>query len=654
MVDYPLSFDNDYTPALVERAWTKLLEGGTIDFSLLRPHIAASWEFCRQSNVDVHASGDIRNRLDPEELMEENSLLLKVAAPHMIQLYGLLKGKGYCLFMVTPEGYNIHLFGDRDMVSHAEKVNVVPGANDAETCRGTTAVGIALAKGAPVQVFGPEHYCQTYHDWYCSAAPIKTADQRLLAVINVANRDPALHPAYVLTLVGMTAKTIEAEMNYRILSGDYDRSKHRIASLVAHSSEPTLIFNEKDQLIHFNNGAQKLLGAGDSVLLGSKAQDLIANYKIAKGGMAVGRKWMELRFSARLNNRKLEAELKNLASPGAGPVGTMIVLKEPSVTTSSKPTLLAPRYSFSDFIHKNRDMEIIIEEARMIAATDHGVLLEGESGTGKEVLAQAIHNESRRRGFPFIAINCAAIPRDLIQSELFGYVRGAFTGANKEGHVGKFERADKGTVFLDEIGDMPLEAQANLLRVLQEKVVVPVGGMEPRPVDVRIIAATNKRLNNAVDSGSFRSDLYYRLSVMNLRLPPLRERGGDVWALIGHFLKKHSNGIDAIGQVEFDPQVKIIIERYEWPGNTRELENAVIYMLAKMTDNRVRVRDLPKQLIEATGISPRERIDRIDTLECQAMRRALRQCEGNTAKAAELLGISRATLYRKIKKYKIA
>lgn len=655
MAEYDLMHDNeDYVPVAVERAWTKLAEDKTIDHALLRPHIASSWEYCRQSNIDVHIPEAMAGPIDPEELMENNSLLLQVAVPHMIQLYDLLKGKGYCLFLVSPEGFNMHLFGDRDMVSHAEKVNVVPGANDAESSRGTTAVGISLSQGIPVQVFGLEHYCQIYHDWYCSAAPIKTADQRLLAAINIANRDPTLHPAYILTLVSMTAKAIGTEMSYRLLSGDYERSRHRMSSLVAHSPDPTLVFNERDQLIHFNNGARRLLETNGSALLGCKAQDLIDNYKIARGGMAVGRKWMELRFSAILNNLKVEAELKNLSVPGAKSSGTMIVLKEPVAASVQTPTLLAPRYSFRDFIHKSREMVFILEEAKMVAATDHGVLLEGESGTGKEVLAQAIHSDSQRRSYPFIAINCAAIPRELIQSELFGYVRGAFTGANKEGQVGKFERAHKGTIFLDEIGDMPLEAQANLLRVLQEKVVVPVGGMEPRQVDVRIIAATNKCLKSAVEAGGFRSDLYYRLSVMSLRLPPLRERVEDIWALIEYFLEKHSNGIKTIDTLEFDPDVKRIMERYDWPGNTRELENAVIYLLTKMKGNRVGPGDLPQQLVERAGGIPFEKVERIDDLECQAIQKALVQCGGNTARAAKMLGISRATLYRKIKKYHLA
>ena len=313
---------------------------------------------------------------------------------------------------------------------------------------------------------------------------------------------------------------------------------------------------------------------------------------------------------------------------------------------------------FHHIIGESQDLERVKEEARMAAESPSTVLIQGESGTGKELFARAIHFQGSRGRAPFIPINCAAIPEQLLESELFGYEEGAFTGAKRGGKAGKFELANKGTIFLDEIGDMPLHLQAKLLRVLQESAIEKIGGTEYIPIDVRIIAATNKNLEQKVIEGEFREDLYYRLNVIPLNIPPLRDRMEDIDILVDSLLKKCNRKlgkrIDAIGA-----EALRILRNYPWPGNVRELENTIEYAVNMCSGNEISEEDFPKRLKAEEDIEQDRvhgKIMTIQELESREIKKALRFCEGSKQpidQAAELLGISRATLYRKIKEYQL-
>jgi transcriptional regulator with PAS, ATPase and Fis domain len=277
------------------------------------------------------------------------------------------------------------------------------------------------------------------------------------------------------------------------------------------------------------------------------------------------------------------------------------------------------------------------------------VLITGESGTGKEVFAQAIHNASNRRGGPFVAINCAAIPRDLLASELFGYDEGAFTGARRGGNIGKFELADGGTLFLDEIGDMPLDMQVVLLRVIEERNLVRIGGKKSIPVNVRIIAATHKDLAHEVANNRFRADLYYRLNVINIQLPPLRDRKGDIPLLVNKFAS-----LLQWREVRIDSDAQSAIINYSWPGNIRELRNVIESALGQSDDGVISLSALPENIRSSTHLNAAAekpaipRIIPMKKLESDIIRDALDKCNGNVSLAARQLGISRSTVYRKL------
>lgn len=314
-------------------------------------------------------------------------------------------------------------------------------------------------------------------------------------------------------------------------------------------------------------------------------------------------------------------------------------------------------YNFDMILGQSRVMQDTRNKARSVGRSDSTVLLTGESGTGKELFAQSIHNASHRNAGPFLAVNCGAIPRDLVQSELFGYEDGAFTGSRRGGAAGKFELADGGTLFLDEIGDMPLEAQASLLRVLQEGEVMRIGGKRPLKVNVRIIAATNRDLKKDIEHGSFRRDLYFRLNVISLPIPPLRARKEDIKELTDWFCGKICRALGRNRALFSDSALKLM-ESYDWPGNVRELENIVERTINLTEVEEIRDKDLPEEMYLPTDMNLAIHGGNIQNYSLKESEKTLIECclaekKGNLRQVAIALKLSRGALYNKLKRYGI-
>ena len=316
-------------------------------------------------------------------------------------------------------------------------------------------------------------------------------------------------------------------------------------------------------------------------------------------------------------------------------------------------SLLSARFDLDDIVGRSRAIQSAKDFARRIADKEDTVLVTGESGTGKEMFAHALHNLSRRRNNPFIKVNCASIPLELIEAELFGYEPGAFTGASSRTKIGKFQMAEGGTLFLDEVGDMPPEMQAKLLRVIQEKEVERLGGNRPFRVDFRIIAATNKDLGQAIEQRIFRSDLYYRLNVLPLALPPLRERDEDIELLVRVFLKREARRQNA-SVLQISASTLACLCAYPWPGNVRELFNALTFSANRTENGTIEPSDLPLHIQNASR-SGRPRASHATCLRSasehaqrEAIREALEQANGCKTRAARLLNVSRSTLYKKM------
>jgi len=362
-----------------------------------------------------------------------------------------------------------------------------------------------------------------------------------------------------------------------------------------------------------------------------------------------------------LENRKLECNINvspvKLESKYIGYV--ILVKKIDSIrNVVRKIAGFSSKYTFESIITNNKRMLSVIEEAKKIAENECSVLITGESGTGKELFAHSIHNSSNRCKGPFIAINCAALPKDLVESELFGYEKSAFTGASKEGNPGKFELANRGTIFLDEIGELPLEIQSKLLRVLDNHTITRIGGNFERKLDVRVIAATNRNLNEEINKNNFRSDLYYRLNVFNVRLIPLRERPEDIELCADYFLQRLNDKNQRMNK-SFDKEFINLIKDYNWPGNVRELENVIqrAYYLSK--DEVINYSFIPEYIngnIKGEEIKDKEEKSKPPTLEEMERKliiQALKYCNGNVINASKIIGVGKSTLYRKIEKYRL-
>lgn len=523
--------------------WNEFIKTGDISHKVKR-EIADSWRRCKGYKVNpMSGKGLDTEKLSIRAITEKNKELMSVAKPIMENIYSIVKGSGFAIFLTDRDGYIIDIIGDKEILEEANNLNFKRGALWCERTVGTNAIGTAIYLNKPIQTVGAEHFGLDQHSWTCSAAPIHDDTGNIIGCIDMSGYCNSVH-SHTLGMVTAAAQSIGI-------------------------------------LIKFKN----------------------KNYRI--------------------NNKNIT---KNKAL-----------------------------YNFDDIITEDKAMIEMISLAKKAAKSECNILIEGESGTGKELIAQSIHNCSNRVSEPFIAINCGAIPRELVESELFGYEGGAFTGASKDGKIGKFELADKGTIFLDELGELPLDIQTKLLRVLDSGRVSRIGSEFERQLDIRVVGATNRVLKNEIKKKNFRDDLYYRINVINIKTVPLRERNNDVGVLARYFIKelnsKNNSYIRHISNSYINE-----LKKYDWPGNVRELKN-VIERDYYLSDNDL-IEEHNNLEIEKSETKNRERSRKLNIIpmnvaEKKIIKNALDKCDGNIVKVAKFLNMSRSTLYRKIKKYNI-
>ncbi|GMO01272.1 sigma-54 interaction domain-containing protein [Parageobacillus thermoglucosidasius] len=445
-----------------------------------------------------------------------------------------------------------------------------------------------------------------------------------------------------------------------------------IEGLLSFITDPVLVVDAKGHIVHTNSAAEQMLERSQIIMIGKHVTEFVQSASLSQyikqgkpaANLAVcmmNAKGARLEFSCRLHPLLVDAQVE----------GAILFFTKPALRQEQEKSFrYGTRFSLDDVIGSSPAITALKEQVMKIAKSESTVLIRGESGTGKEVLAQSIHRLSHRNKGPFVAINCAAIPEALLESELFGYEEGAFTGAKKGGKPGRFELAKGGTLFLDEIGDMPLYLQAKLLRVLQERRIERVGGTKSIEVDVRIIAATHKDLESMIANNQFREDLYFRLNVIPLYVPPLRERKEDLYELIQYYMHKFCKRFGKEPK-RFSSQALKKIFNYRWPGNIRELENMVEYIVNLEIGDLVTVSSLPAPIREMPEDQHRDTAEethepqtvshlskslyKVNEVEEQLIIQALQRFGTSTEgkrKAAEALGISLATLYRKLEKMK--
>jgi transcriptional regulator with PAS, ATPase and Fis domain len=410
------------------------------------------------------------------------------------------------------------------------------GANWQESVRGTNAIGTALASRRVVNVFGSEHFCRENHFLTCSAAPILDPQGEIVGILNISGHY-RLHEPHLLGSVVSAARAIENRLLLENTQKQLVTTYLQMSSIMDVVPEGLLFIDSKGLITGINQNGSNILGISPHECIGRPLDTIFDDAGQWLGELRNGNGILNRTAKIEKSKGKSHTYSLRMASDKQENIGMIAsIRKDGTPVHSSVPGIVNYSYSFTDIIGDSPQIMETKRLSRIAARNNSTVLLQGESGTGKEMFAQAIHNASSHSAGPFIPINCGAIPVNLLESELFGYEEGAFTGAKKGGQPGKFEQARGGTIFLDEIGEMPMNLQVSLLRILQEKQVTRVGGQTPIPLDVRIIAASNKDLESEVQQGNFRLDLYYRLNVLTIDIPALRERKEDIIPLAKHFL----------------------------------------------------------------------------------------------------------------------
>ena len=649
-------------------AWESFLHTGAIEPDRLDPVIADSWRKCASSGVNP-GNGMGRNVLERyqlRELQEQNETIIHTAAPLMHNLYRFFQGSSFVVVLTDAQGYILELFGDDDRLRSAQKLNFLPGAKWQDDDVGTNAIGSVLAAGKPMQVSGAEHFCLRHHCWTCSAAPILDEEGKLTAVLDISGPAGSSY-SHTLGMVVAAAEAITMQLKMQRKNKELTLANKRLTSIFNTMSDGVILLDRTGVIHEANPVASRMLEKSNDEMVGHPIERILGSRTPHVHRMlSVSEPYsdVELMVTNKTGVSHCLTSGEPITDEQGNPGGGVVILRPINQVKS-----LVNRFSghitafrFSDIIGESPPIREAIRVAMLTASGDSNVLLQGESGTGKELFAQAIHHGSARRGGPYVALNCGAIPRELVGSELFGYEGGAFTGARREGRPGKFELAAGGTLFLDEIGDMPLEQQTALLRVIEEKTVTRIGGHRVIPTDVRLICASNKNLVQAVAQGIFRQDLYYRLNVISITVPPLRERGEDILLLFRHFLERlaKKQGVS----YTIDPAVPKFLLQYDWPGNVRELHNMVERAVNLAEDRVVSLRHFPVepkmptnggQLAE-TGLAKagladcRERARRQEEgAERARIMELLRECSGNISLVAKRLQVARSTVYRKIR-----
>jgi transcriptional regulator of acetoin/glycerol metabolism len=637
----------------------------------LRPEIFESWKRSKSAGVSpFEVANTVLDDDDLAQMLKDNETLVEIAHSYVKNLYTFLKGSNFVIALTERDGYVLDIVGLEGMIGErARQSSLVIGCSRNETYSGTCGIGTCLAVGEPIQIWGAEHYIRPHHHYVCSAAPIHDEEGHIIASIDVIGPVDNV-TVHTLAMVCAAADGIEKELKMRHAYDEIRMLNGKLFTTLQTLSQGIVMIDNEGVITQSNSSACDVLKLPNRDITGANIKDVLDFATTTCDIFSLSRNiWhREMRVTNAIGiPLSLSISSSILKDANDEKISTVLVLESRTrfKKAATKMSGFTAKYNFDEIIG-NSDVIIEIKQFGMLAAHgDSNVLILGESGTGKELLAQSIHNASSRPDAPFIAINCGSLPRGLVESELFGYEAGSFTGANKDGYPGKFELADGGTLFLDEIGDMPIDIQATLLRVLQTKEILRIGGKTPKRVNVRIIAATNVNLAEYIESKRFRKDLFYRLNVLTFRMPPLRHRRDDIELLLTQFIDTYNRrmGLDVKG---FTSTAMRYIMEYDWPGNIRELENMVERAMSLTSDDWLTERELGHEILMNNAIldsnmsfaptqfmRPFQSEATADKREEEAIRRALMAVKGNVTKAAGIVGIPKRTMYRRIDQYSI-
>jgi sigma-54 dependent transcriptional regulator, acetoin dehydrogenase operon transcriptional activator AcoR len=645
----------------LDKAWHSFVADG-VEIEGLSPEILQSWRRVRDT-FGVHAGQKRCTRLlTPSDLAHrrEQDDAYNLAQPILDEFGMRLTPSDHVLAWFDATGWMLSVAGNPATTERLAEINFCPGSNWREESAGTNGPGTALAERRPLEVFASEHFVEAWQAWDCCAAPVfAPGTGELLGVVDITGPWTA-HDVQGLVMARAIARAVEERL--RSARAVRDQVVDYAFRTAGQGGDGLFAVDANGRLLACNEAARRRLGFLTSEVPDSIREllELSLREKPADRDGELLVEWPggpgKVRLapvSVRYEQRTVGAVVRVIAGGASRPRAAARAAPAPSGGNVA-------RYDFGQILGESPAVQAAVGLARAAARNDLPVVLSGESGTGKELFAQAIHCASARGDGPFVAVNCGCIPAGLLEAELFGYEAGTFTGGRKEGNVGKFEEAGGGTLFLDEVSELSLQAQTALLRVLQEREVVRLGGSTPRRVDLRVLAATNKPLGEEIRAGRFRQDLFFRLNVLAIPAPPLRERRTDVALLARAFLRDAEAQVGRAG-LSFTAEAVSALEGYFWPGNVRELRNVVLRTAANAQGPALQASDLPEEVRAGRAGEPQRLQHRVPAgatagLEGdrETLLQALQASSWNVARTAQSLHVSRMTLYRWIRKHHLA
>ena len=631
--------------AVMRHARHILTERGEVADGLVNALVARSWRRCVDEGIAPVGRLEQAPYLSAAELArnaERNHELISIAQPVLEYVFSQTRGSGSMVILADKEGTLVQSLGDSNFLSRADRVALSAGTSWQESYRGTNAIGTALVEATPLVVHAGEHYLERNKFLTCAAAPIAAPDGQIMGVIDISGEQRSRHP-HTFGLVRAAAQMIENRL-FDVRHGNSLKLRfHPLVEGISTVAEGVIALSDDGWIVGANQAAMQLLNL------------IPVNLGVNSFARVFGLSFEDLlEWAQKRPGEPLLIEQGKLSAKNARLFVRIEMSNRPVPVTRSQAKTVVAHDALSALDTGDESFHAAIERMRRVLNKPIPILLQGESGVGKEWLAKAGHESGPRRNRPFVAVNCAALPESLIEAELFGYEAGAFTGARKEGMPGKIREAHGGTLFLDEIGDMPLALQGRLLRVLQERKVMPLGGSKPFEVDFNLVCATHQNLNSEQEAGKFRSDLYYRINGLTLILPPLRART-DFDVIINRLLEQ----LVPERRVTLSPELRIAFRDYHWPGNLRQLHNALRTACAMQDEDETVItlqhlsedlaRELRKTVRPTTDLPVPAAEQNLTAMSQSMIRQAIQSSAGNMSEAARRLGISRNTLYRHIK-----
>lgn len=663
-------FDETYNQH-VHEDWNNFINYKDEEVKYVRKEILEAWKLFRNIELDPYAPEKPRSlsKEKMEQLYADNQLMCDIALPFMENVYGQIKGSSSVISLMNKDCVVLHTIKDPDYDDYILDNALIPGSViDIKT--GNIEPLLCKKYLRPIWCWDEENYCIPDKGWACVAVPIFDENHELAGILSVSNETKNAHK-HTMGMAMSIAKAVENEIQLRKLNTRISILSNQFSSTIESVPQGIVVVKYDGTIRNMNHYAKEILEIGNVEVIGKPVGEVIleksdffskppTQFSTEREMLLMAKNGYKRYYVTTKAFTPVLAKDKQICENW-----TLIIIRKLDAVRKIANKILPSyaRYSFEDIVGESPLMKKAINHAKIAAKSSSTVLIVGASGTGKELFANSIHAASARADGPFVSINCGALPSGLIESELFGYEGGAFTGARKNGHLGKFELADGGTLFLDEIGEMPLSLQASLLRVLETKEITRLGGDKSNLVDVRIIAATNKNLLEAIKAKEFREDLYYRLNVLKVNVPSLKERGDDVCALAAKFMHDFKTRLNK-PDIHMSEDAMNIIRNYDWPGNVRELENTIERIISIYDDNMIITSD---DLLEFLDFTPKDAEESVlkrhpedfkvqnkrEEMERSLIIDTLTKNKGSISASAKMIGVSRKTLYKKCDEYHI-